>query len=264
MMDANYNISKSFLLSYLDYCHGKECGIKWSEINLFKTIKQEPTDAMMLGKYFEYKATGYVGAGEEEPRPKTKRDGNLTAEYERAEIQAMNFKKYCTNLGIEILEIGKRIVKDNCSLVLDIVAMYKGREVIIDLKYTGKLYDKWDDNGWSLDSFEYKTAHHIQPIHYSYMTGMPFYYFVFSSTNEDCEFFEVKMEQPITNEIHQQRLESVRKRIDMEIVTGGFIARPTLKRCSNCPLNDSCSYASKSPEEKSVYIQPTYDNILDQ
>lgn len=260
----NYNISKSFLLSYLDYCHGKECGIRWSAIHIDKRIKTEPTDAMMLGKYFEYKATGYYNESEGEPKAKLKRDGNLTAEYERAEMQAMNFKEYCKEMGIEILEVGKRIVKDNCSLVLDVVAMYKGREVIIDLKYTGKLHDKWDDNGWSLDSFEYKNAHHIQPIHYSYMTGLPFYYFVFSSTNNDCEFFEVKMEQPITNEIHETRIQSVRKRIDIEQTTGGFIPRPTLKRCSSCQLMNECIYASKSPEPKQVFIQTIYDNILDQ
>ena len=260
----NYNISKSFLLSYLDYCHGKECGLRWEAINIKKELRPIPSEAMMLGKYFEYKATGYVGAGEEEPQAKMRKDGKPTADYERAEIQAMNFKAYCKHLGIEILEIGKRIVKDNCSLVLDIVAMYEGREVIIDLKYTGMLYDKWNDNGWNLDAFEYKTSHHIQPIHYAYMTALPFYYFVFSSTNEDCEFFEVKLEQPITNEIHAQRIESVRKRIDIEMSTGGFIPRPTLKRCANCELKSNCTHASLAPEPKSVYIQPTFDNILDQ
>lgn len=263
-MGANFNISKSFLISYLDYCHGKECGIRWQAINITKDLQPIATESMMLGKYFEYKATGYIGANEDEPQPKLRKDGKLTAEYERAEIQAMNFKQYCKSLGIEILEVGKRIVKDNCSLVLDIVAMYQGREVIIDLKYTGKLHDKWDEYGWHLDSFEYKPAHHIQPIHYAYMTGLPFYYFVFSSTNEDCEFFEVKLEQPITNEIHQQRIESVRKRIDIEMSTGGFIPRPTLKRCANCELFDTCTHKTTAPEPKSVYIQPTFDNILDQ
>lgn len=258
------NISKSLLLSYLDYCNGKECGVKWEAMYVSKTLKSEPTEAMMLGKYFENRATGYVGAGEETPQAKLRKDGKMTAEYERAETQAMNFRAYCERMQIEILEVGKRIEKDGCSLILDIVAMYKGREVVIDLKYSGKLYDKWDDNGWALESFEYKTAHHMQPIHYAYLTGLPFYYFVFSSTNEiDCEFFEVKMEQPITSEIHERRIQQVRERIDIEMQTGGFIPRPSLKRCNACALSMECKHATHMPEEKQVYIQPSYDKTLD-
>lgn len=248
-----FNLSKSLIGAYADYNDGKECGLRFESIYINKTLSPEPSEAMLLGRYFEYLCTGYYD-GDVAPEPKTKRDGSLTAEYMRAEIQADNFKNYVREMGIEILQVGKKIVSDGCSMILDILAMYQGREVIIDLKYTARLRDKWDDNGW--EAFEYKTKHHTQAIHYSFMTGLPFYYFVFSSTNEDVEFFEVVMEQPITNEIHEAKLRTIRANIELE-TKYGFQARPTVMRCASCELKQTCKQAAKYPEPKTQYIQTT-------
>jgi hypothetical protein len=258
------NISQSFLKSYIEYAEGRECGLRFRAIFIDKTLSIYPSDAMELGRYFEFCATGYVREGDEEPKPKLKRDGAMTIEYQRATEQAQNFKDDCAALGIEIVSVGERIEKDNLSLVLDVRAMYEGREVIIDLKHTGLLYNKWEDNGWSLDGFEFKTKHHHQPIHYMFMTGLPFYYFVFSSTNEtDREFFEVVVPQPDTNELHARRIDRIRNRIGIELATG-FIPRPDLKRCLECELFANCKSRQEAPTPKRVDIAPVYNQILDE
>jgi hypothetical protein len=262
-MKYTKTISQSLLKAYIEYAMGYECGLLFDAKYIKKSVKDEPSEAMLLGKYFEYRATGYVNEGEEPPQPQLKKDGLPKAEYARAESQAMNFIEHCEELGIEILEVGKRVEKDGCSLIVDIIALYKGREIIIDLKYSGKLYDKWDDSGWALDGFEYKMKHHIQPMHYQFMLGLPFYYFVFSSQNDvDAEFFEVVMPQPETNEVHAQRIENIRERIGMEMATG-FIPRPSYKRCMDCPIFNDCQHAIKAPEPKAVTITPQYNQILD-
>lgn len=257
-------ISQSMLKSYMEYLYGEQCGELFNRQYVTKDIDVPPSDAMLLGRYFEYKCTGYKNPDEPTPEPKLTRAGEPTAPYKRANEHAERFHEICIEHGIKIKTVGRKIKRDGLTCVIDVEAEYNGEDIIIDLKYSGRVNDKWDKHGWHLDSFDQKFLQHIQPMHYAFMTGKRFFYFVFSSKNDDVLLFEVNMPQPETNEIWEQRLKHIREKMNDELLTGGFTPRPSYERCNKCPILNECQHANITPRINEVYITPTYDKALDE
>jgi hypothetical protein len=254
MENKTINISQSLIKAYNDYLNENLCGIVFEKQYLTKEIESDPSEAMKLGHFFEYQATGALPRNGVEPKPVLLKDAKtMSVEYRRAAKQALNFQGYCKKLGITVLSTGKKIVKDGAEGTLDIIAGYKGKEVVIDLKYSGLLYDKWNDLGWDINALPYKEKIMIQSVHYTYLTdGMPFYFWVFSSTNEDdCELIHVNID-PDVIKAHPIIIEKTRGMIEIDMEMG-FNPYPELVRCKKCPLFDECQYKVETPIIKEVF-----------
>jgi hypothetical protein len=252
METKTINISQSLIKAYNDYLNENMCGIVFEKQYLTKEIESEPSEAMKLGHFFEYHATGGLPRNGIVPEGKLLKSGELDAKYKIAAKQALNFKAYCKKLGIKILGVGEKVSKWGAEGTIDIRAEYQSEEVIIDLKYSGLLYDKWNDLGWELSALPYKEKIMIQAVHYSYLSLKPFYFWVFSSTNEDdCELIHVNIDSDVIKS-HPVTIEKTRGMIaiDMEM---GFNAYPELVRCKKCPLFSNCKEKVETPIIKEVF-----------
>lgn len=277
------NISQSLVKSYIEYLMGDVCGIEFQRRYVTKDWPDEPTPAMELGNYFEFKATGYYHPERGEPEPILLKSGpnkgKPNADYARADEQAEKFKQYMESMEMEIEAAGERIettLDDGTTLsgLVDVRARNKGKtanamgvapgeSVIVDLKYSGLLMNKWDERGYHPDTFEYRNHHHIQPIQYMFMTGLRFFYFVFNpSPAMDAAMFEV-VTTPDALEFHGNRISNIAKKLDVQMMVGGFKPRPEFNRCRSCPLFDECEHAAQIPNIYHIEIMPTYDPKLD-
>lgn len=273
------NISQSLIKDYIRYLSHDMCGIEFKGRYMDKDWPDITTPAMDLGNYFEFKATGYYHPERGEPEPNILKSGKLSTDYARANDQADRFTRYMESLNMEIQGAGERIEKKlddgtNLSGLIDVRAINigsttnemgiePGESVIIDLKYSGLLGNKWDERGYHPDTFEYRTYHHIQPIQYRFMTGLRFFYFVFSPTPAmDAGIFEVVISDDALA-FHGNRIRNIAKKMDVAMLVGGFKARPTFERCRQCPILDNCESATLIPNIYKIEIMPTYDPKLD-
>lgn len=260
------NISQSLIKSYVDYLNAKECGLFFKAYYVDKDpqAQREPSDAMKLGIYFEYLCTGALPKNGVVPEPeyvyKGKPNERLSVAYERVMQSAENFKKIISHYDIKILEVGKTIVTDGLSGVLDILAEWNGQKVIIDLKYSGLIDDKWNELGWETDSLHMKDSIMIQGVHYKILIeksegikNIPFYYFVFSSSEPN----NIKI---IKQEVDESKLQShivaignIKEKLTQSISSNDFIAHPSMQKCANCPIAHKCTSRVEVPLIQEVY-----------
>lgn len=242
-------ISQSLMKSYVDYLNGKECGKLFKAMYIDKDPEAQmpPSDDMRLGIFFEYLCTGALPRDGKTPEPdvvyKGKSNEKLSAPYERAIESAKLFKKIIEHYNIEILEIGRVLSTNEENGILDILAKWNGELCIIDLKYSGLIDDKWNERGWDLESLHMKDSLMIQPVHYKYLANkclnvddIPFYFFVFS--NSDINNVKI-----IKAEVDESKMQShivALQNIKSKLATDKFIAHPTLKKCSKCPISHKC------------------------
>lgn len=252
--------------SYADYLVGDECGLV-VKAKYIDGIPAPPTDAMKLGQYFEFVATGGLPAYGDGTPPeadvvyKGKPNEKLAAPYERAFASATYFKAMANALGIKILEAGKPLFseKHNLSGTADIWAEWNGTECIIDLKYSGLVDNKWDDLGWHQDFLDQKDKLLAQPVHYKLMAEemvgkpVPFYFFVFNSQDpNDVRIFEIEIE-PTRSEMHLQAAKNTLERIINESENDSWKARPSLKRCNKCHIADTCQFRAVVPDVVKIF-----------
>lgn len=256
-------ISQSLIKSFYDYYTDKECGIFFEERYIKKNPKAQkpPSEAMLAGIYFEYLCTGALPRSGEIPQPEMSYAGTsrqkLSAPYQRATESAEFFKQIIKHHAIEIVEVGKVIQSDITNGIIDILAKWNGKYCIIDLKYSGLYNDKWNEMGWEIESLPMKDSLMIQAVHYKKLwqeiTGeeIDFYFFVFDSKNP-------KNAKIIKADIDESRIAAQDVVISNTIngiakaVERGFIPKPELERCNECPLNDECQYAIKYPNITTV------------
>lgn len=254
------NISQSIIKSLFAYKNKEECGLQFQEkfikgnFNLFPA-----SDAMKLGIYFEYLATGSFPKSGETPEPERLKSGELAAPYKRILTQVENFKKILSHYGITILDVGKKIIVNGCEGTVDIIAEWDGKIVFIDTKYSGLLHDKWSAYGWDADMLPEKQNLILQPIHYKYLSileygyEVDFYFFVFSSTNEnDYKIIKIELDDTRIDE-HKTLVRNTRTHLNHHIKVG-FKPIPELMRCLNCPIKQSCSSRMEIPKIETVYI----------
>lgn len=248
----NIKVSQSLMKSLNEYLQGG-CGIQFKARYVTKTITFEPSEAMELGMYFEYISTGSV------PRsgiPIAKYDskGKLKTEYENAKGSAQLFNALIKYWGIEILEINYTLETDKMKGLLDLLVLWNGVKCIIDLKYSGMLYDKWTEFGWHPDFLEQKDNILVQGVHYKLLAreqlgihDIPFYFWVFDAKNPvnvrviEENVSELKMQQ------HIEAVEKVKAYIEDSIQKDNWIPRPNLLRCSTCPLREECEHRAFFP-----------------
>ena len=260
------NISQSLIKNYVDYLNEKECGLffKANYIDKDPQAQKEPSDAMKLGIYFEYLCTGCLPKNGVVPEAeyvyKGKPNEKLSVAYQRVQESAENFKKIIQHYNIKIVEVGKVVVIDGLSGVLDILAEWDGKVVIIDLKYSGLIDDKWNELGWETESLHMKDSIMIQGVHYKLLMDksknikdIPFYYFVFSSSDPNNikiikqEVDESKMQS------HLVAIDNIKSKLTYDIKNNTFKAHPSMQKCSNCPIAHKCSSKVEVPLIQEIY-----------
>jgi hypothetical protein len=255
-------ISQSLIKGYVDYLNEKECGVFFHANYIQKDpeAQREPSDAMRSGIYFEYLCTGALPKSGEIPEPdvvyKGKPNEKMSAPFERATESAKIFKSIIEHYDIKILEVGLSLTDGEISGVIDIFAEWKGQKVFIDLKYSGLIDDKWNEMGWDLESLPQKDSLMIQGVHYKLLAekclgieDIPFYYFVFSSTDPN----NVKIILQEVDETKKQNHIVAINNVIGKLQNDNFVARPTMQRCSKCPLAHKCQYKVDFPLVDTIY-----------
>lgn len=138
--------------------------------------------------------------------------------------------------------------------------------IVVDLKYTGLMYDKWQDAGWDLDRLYEKTDTLSQGKHYHWLSGgLPFFFWVFSSKDEDSKIIRLLFPegtvQAHTDEV-ANAVKLIRSQMAMDTEThpafmtlkNGRKYIPTLKDCQQCPLRDECSHRAKVPRIYAISV----------
>ena len=156
--------------------------------------------------------------------------------------------------GFELIDIDHHFNCKDYDGIADIIAKKDGVKCIIDIKTTGLIDDKWSKFGWHNDFVSSNDNLMIQARHYKMLAkeewgieNIPFYFFVFSTTNSvDCKVFEVECHSE-SLEMHKRNSEGAKKILD-NLLEVGFKAIPSVKACLECPLKDSCdSYTNVPP-----------------
>lgn len=255
-------ISQSLMKDLQAYFHGEECGLVIKG-NYIDDVEMYSSDAMKLGQYFEYIATGQLPRNKQIPEPevayKGKPNEKLSSAYEKAHASAMFAKTLFTTMGIEILATGEKLAYEDAIGTLDIRANWNGRKAIIDLKYTGLLDNKWDDRGWSFDTLENKDKLLIQAVHYKYICenhfgeDYDFYFFLFSSTDPmDVRIAKIEVDH-VRTLTHIEDIKKAKQIWSNMVENNTFKAKGSLLKCSKCALKDNCKEIVLLPTVKTIH-----------
>lgn len=256
-------VSQSLMKALSDYLQGLECGISFKRKYITKEVEFTPSDAMKLGIYFEYEATGSLPKSGQVPEAeyvyKGKPIERLATEYERAKASAEYFKALIKFFDIKVLEIGYKMETETMSGVADLIVEWNGKKAIIDLKYTGLIDDKWQDHGWHKDFLSQKDNIMIQGVMYKmlakeiYGEDLDFYFWVFDSKNP----LNVRIIKEVVDENrYDQHVEAVNNTLAYlknHIMSDDWTPRPELMRCAKCPCKPNCEYAVDYPMIEEVY-----------
>jgi hypothetical protein len=260
-------LSQSLIKQLYKYKLHEECGLR-IEAQYINGIQFPSSEVQELGNYFEYIATGQLPRDNHVPMPKTLKNGNLPIEYQRMEAQKDNFVRLMNRLNFEIEQTGFVFTNPKYSGIADIIALdkniktkdkYKNR-IIIDLKTSGLLNDKWNQYGWADESIEEKWDLLIQAVHYKMLAkyewgieDIPFYFMVFSNKNDwEYKVFKIEVDES-TKQQHYNNLNNIKTFLD-EIMQKGWKAYPDYKVCKDCPLSMPCQYFEDTPKIKEVWI----------
>jgi hypothetical protein len=266
-------INQSMVKDLVKYQKKQLCGLLFQN----KWILQQfgkGTKSNNLGHYFEYLCTGALAKGETEaPKPDTTKKGELTADFKIAQQQAIYFKEVIQKYGIKLLTAGEKVIAEEQWVgTLDIKArwdeVFRNKDiyqdpnntenvVIIDLKYSGLLEDKWSDFGWHLDYLPKKEGTMLQAIHYKFLFwkeygyNPPFFFFVFDSKNVGtCKiiYVDISTDDLIQHEIFLNKAKNYLERT----LDKGFEPIPEYNMCRSCDYNQWCTFKTDIPPIKIV------------
>jgi CRISPR/Cas system-associated exonuclease Cas4 (RecB family) len=261
-------INQSLVKDLVKYQKGNLCGLlltnKW-------VLQQfgEGSKSNKLGHYFEYLCTGALAKGETKPpEAEYTKKGELTSDFQTAKEQSFFFHQLMKNYGIELISKGDKVVADDKWVgTLDILAKWESiskyinfefgednpeKQVIIDLKYSGLLEDKWSEFGWHNDTLAKKQGTMLQAKHYKFLFwkkygfNPPFLFFVFDTKNVgnikviniDIEDWELEQ--------HEQFLEKAKKYFEHQLEKG-FEPKPKFESCFKCKYSKYCQFKIDTP-----------------
>jgi len=261
-------INQSLVKDLVKYQKKELCGLifqnKW-------VLKQygKGTKSNSLGHYFEWLCTGALAKGEEEaPKPEYTKKGELTADFQVAQKQAVYFKEVISNYGIELLTAGEKVIAEDTWVdTIDIKARWNSvfdddlifkdannpeNIVIIDLKYSGLLEDKWSEFGWHNDFLHKKEGTMLQAKHYKFLFwkkygyNPPFFFFVFDNKHErECKIIYVDISEKDL-ELHEIFLNKAKVYLERQIEKG-FLPIPRYDMCKSCAYSQWCSFKKEIP-----------------
>jgi hypothetical protein len=246
-------ISQSMMKSYVDYLNQKECGLLFKGKYIDKNVESIASPAMKEGIYFEYLATGALPRTNIVPEAEKSSKGYLTVAYERIHAAVDLFKKIIKHYKIKIVKVGYTLSTSEMTGIMDIWGEWDGQPVIIDLKYSGLIDDKWNEMGWETESLNMKDSLMIQGVHYKLLVkealgidDVPFYYFIFNSKDAtDMKIIKQNVD-PDKFYFHKENVLKMRAAI-LNNIEMGFKAYPDYRKCKDCPLNATCPVKAEYP-----------------
>lgn len=260
-------INQSMIKDLVKYQKEELCGLIFQNKWILKQFGKG-SKANDLGHYFEYLCTGALAKGETEPiKPHTTKKGDLTVDFKIAKEQAIYFKEVISKYDIKLLTAGEKVIAENQWVgTLDIKArwdslfeddLYKDPKntentVIIDLKYSGLLEDKWSEFGWHYDTLPKKEGTMLQAIHYKFLFwkkygyNPPFFFFVFDSKKVgQCKIIHVDIDESdlIQHEVFINKAKTyLERQLDK-----GFLPIPKYDSCKVCSFSSWCSFKKDIP-----------------
>lgn len=250
-------ISQSLIKDWLAYKRREVCGsvIKSRWIDKTWVREWQDSETMALGRYFEFLINGERPSGyKSDPEPKKyKTKDQLLAPYELAHKKADQVKELMKNTGLEIVSGQKYFERDDLEGTCDLICDFKGEMVVVDIKYSGLIDDRWSKFGWNW-SDEQKIEHGIQAKQYAYITGYDFYFLVVSSGKDK----EVRLFKPIITpemlENHKNLAYQTRKELTEAHMTGSLVDYPSHGRCGSCPIRKNCDNRAEKLQIEQVEI----------
>lgn len=257
-MTAERKISQSFLKEFTKYLHNETCGLQL-KAKYYDGVQFPPTETQELGQYFEYMATGQLPKYGNLPEPKMISGGKkMSVIYERAFESAQFCKEIFQEYGIKIIETGLKLEGSKTTGEIDIFAEWDGKRVFIDLKYSGAIDDRWSEFGWETESLPTKDNLMIQGVQYKMLAkeclgieDIPFYYFIFSA--KDPKYAKIILQEVdegrfVEHEIAVSNVHNKLQKVSLEY----FKAKPSLKMCGDCPIED-CPSRVTLPLIETIY-----------
>jgi hypothetical protein len=267
MKDKTY-INQSLVKDLVKYQNNQLCGLVFTN----KWISNQfggGTKSNNLGHYFEYLCTGALAKGESEaPKPDYTKKGELDSQFKVAKEQSVFFQELIKKFGIELLSAGDKVLADDKWIgTLDILAKWESigkyvdfefgddnpeKKVIIDLKYSGLLDDKWSEFGWHTDSLPKKQGTMLQAKHYKFLFwkkygfNPPFLFFVFDVKEVGkvkiiyVDIDDWELEQ------HEVFLEKAKKYFEHQLKIG-FQPKPIYEVCIKCKYANWCTFKVTTP-----------------
>jgi hypothetical protein len=260
-------INQSLIKDLVKYQNDQLCGLIFTNKWILKQYGGG-TKSNALGHYFEYLCTGALAKGEvEPPKPEYTKSGELTSDFKVAKKQAEYFHELIKKLGVNLISSGDKVVADNKWVgTLDIKANWESfsnyidydftnnpeKIVIIDLKFSGLLDDKWNEFGWHLDTIAKKQNTMLQAKHYKFLFwkkygfNPPFLFFVFDSKKEknvrilniDIEDWELEQ--------YESFLEKAKHYFEVQLEKG-FQPKPKFESCIKCQYSALCMFKVETP-----------------
>ncbi len=268
-------ISQSFMKDYRAYQLGDECGnmIREKYVNDRLFDDEESPGAMNLGAFFEYNLSGAIPKNGKIPMPVMMADGKtMRADYRKAVESAKIVKDYLQAMGLKIVYIAKQYDNGRFTGVIDLVVevtrgtVHEGIEwkvgmrFVIDLKYSGligKTGDKSNKHGWGWSEVQ-KEYHGTQAKQYHFISGLPFYFLVTQSNQEESEnpivrLFYIPVDDYLVRS-HVAEGNAMFDHFSVKAAVNDFKPYPSLKRCSKCPIRHECDDKHTYPRLEIVYL----------
>jgi CRISPR/Cas system-associated exonuclease Cas4 (RecB family) len=261
-------VSQSLLKEMSNYMTGKECGLKILA-KFMGAMEDKTSDAMLLGQWFEWKATDQLPRNGQEPIPRMLKSGELPMPFKRLEGQLKNYERIIEAYEIDIVHTG--YVFQNSPIasgIADIIADWDGTRVIIDIKTTAQIDNRWDAFGWAEEKFENPDSYEaqyltIQAVQYKYLAkiewgveNMPFYFFVFSTTdNNSAKIYKVEVDDSRLIK-HEEQLKQAYHYFNHKFrwFSSEKLARPNMLKCANCFLKETCTEKIDVPIIKTIHV----------
>lgn len=237
-----------------------------------KSVRSEPTKAMLMGLFFEQLILGVKDKVISIPKLK---NGNESTDEKRVREQASKIiRDVFPQYGIDLKNPSSKsfqrfeieFKEDDLVLVgeFDLISEINDPELgkidaIIDLKLTKNInYENYQENGTKMWSWRYPhNRDHTQAYLYSYVYALlfgkqaKFYYLVSDyKTSPEHLFIRKKVGEMEYVELQNSIKETVSKIDDYN--KNGWPYKPSWENCKNCPLKNVCSQAIRKPPIQEV------------
>jgi hypothetical protein len=246
----------------------EECGLRVEEKYVSKNVEFPLSELEELQTYFQYKCTNQLPLNGRVPIPVTIKTGKSSIDYQRIDSQVENFNLLMTRMNLTIEKAGFAFSNNKFSGITDIIAQDNNikskdvmkKRIIISLKISELLNDKWNALGWANESIKDKDELLFEAIHYKLLAryewgidDIPFYFMVFSKKNEwEYKIFKVNVDEE-TIQQHYSNLLNIKKFLD-NTMSNGWIPYPKFSVCRECLLADTCKHFTDVPKVQELFI----------
>jgi hypothetical protein len=266
-----YNYSYSMMRAFDEVVRGTHCGILFREKYINKTVVTEATEAMKAGQYLEYLLTGEKPRSGETPQPEMTKAGKLTALYEKLQAYPEVWKHLLVKCFIDesTIETGVELKTEingfTLKGILDVSAYTFARvPVIIDIKGSGFIRNKWEDYGW--DELHRKPGLWGQLALYDFLYESVFgevpelKFAVFAPNSYDARLFNVKISNRNFEKYklyYEKKIEHIEEEIAYANETF-WTSTSDFKMCKNCPMRENCDRCLYAPVEEQITVSMNY------